>query len=331
MRRLPCSALTTCLLAYTSPPDSPRGSHFRRISAPQAIESPTLGTLSNVVQQLVVQQVASEADIQKTVTEALSKASAKYETDAAMLAATAAPRPLQEGIRLPVKPTTITEAKRAFRSAFSGSTLRAPTVKFVNVILDTTCIWKYEYSRVWAVGFTALCDSFLGAVQQGSRLSLSDQMASRTAMCYALGMDADAVAADAAALSRVAATMTAEELLASDDFVQIARVSAFKYTCVRLRRWVRAAHEGHGDRADDNVHRSLVRGAQSQVCAHTRTRLSRASLHRFDWALLLREARRGGRGLARGEHRARRRLLSGRPRVLRSLSQQWLLRSSILC
>jgi Thylakoid formation protein len=229
MRLLPCSALTTCLLAYTSPPDSPR-LLFRRISAPQAIESPTLGTLSNIVQQLVVQQVASEADIQKTVTEALSKASAKYETDAAMLTATAAPRPLQEGIRLPVKPTTITEAKRAFRRAFSGSTLRAPTVKFVNVILDTTCIWKYEYSRVWAVGFTALCDSFLGAVQQGSRLSLSDQMAARTAMCYALGMDADAVAADAAALSRVAATMTAEELLASDDFVQIARVSAFKYT-----------------------------------------------------------------------------------------------------
>lgn len=231
MRLLPCSALTTCLLAYTNPPDSPR-LLFRRISVPQAIESLTLGTLSNVVQQLLVQQVASEADIQKTVTEALSKASAKYETDAAMLAATAAPRPLQEGSasRLPVKPTTITEAKRAFRTAFSGSPLRAPTVKFVNVILDTTCIWKYEYSRVWAVGFTALCDSFLGALQQGSRLSLSDQKASRTAMCYALGMDADAVAADAAALSRVAATMTAEELLASDDFVQIARASAFKYT-----------------------------------------------------------------------------------------------------
>jgi len=168
MRLLPCCALTTCLLAYTSPPDSPR-LLFRRISAPQAIESPTLGTLSNIVQQLVVQQVASEADIQKTVTEALSKASAKYETDAAMLTATAAPRPLQEGICLPVKPTTITEAKRAFRRAFSGSTLRAPTVKFVNVILDTTCIWKYEYSRVWAVGFTALCDSFLGAALQGRR------------------------------------------------------------------------------------------------------------------------------------------------------------------
>jgi len=231
--------LTSCLLAFAPllpVRHSPTG---RRVSAHILAEgdAPTLTDLRSLVSVLASSGEVSSADIQEAVFEALAAAATIAEAKASASSSppvTTLPTTLGDA----VKPNTITEARRAFRTAYDTlgrmdptiAPLKAPTVKFTNVVLDTTCIWKYQYSRVWAVGYTALCDTFLPALQQGATISESDQNAARSAVCFALGMDAAQIAADAQALASSAAAMTEAELLASDDFAAIAKATGYKYT-----------------------------------------------------------------------------------------------------
>ena len=125
----------------------------------------------------------------------------------------------------PVKPTTITDAKRAFRGAYTGGPFTPPILKFTDVIVETTCVYKFQYSRVYAVGLTALCDTFLSACR-----TPQDQEATRTALCFGIGLDAERVRCDAEQLSNLAASMSGAELLAGEDMSMIAQDAGFKYT-----------------------------------------------------------------------------------------------------
>jgi len=195
---------------------------------------PTLDDLKQIVRLLALSGKASNKDIERATANALDAVAAENLAVASTPTLDPDPSTLAMGLPSylgpPTQPGTITDAKRAFSRSYAGSPLRSPTVKFANVLLETTCVWKYRYSRAWALGFAALCDAFLAAQMQGTRLSSADQSATRSAICYALGMDAAAVAADADALLATARSMTANELLATGEFVAIAQASGYKYT-----------------------------------------------------------------------------------------------------
>ena len=88
-------------------------------------------------------------------------------------------------------------------------------------------MFRFVYSRVYALGLVALCDAFLPASCRTS----ADEAATRKALFFALGLDEDQIRADADALSKLAASgISKAELLASDDFEQI-KAAKFKYTC----------------------------------------------------------------------------------------------------
>merc|ERR1719359_574456 len=83
---------------------------------------------------------------------------------------------------------------------------------------------SYRYSRVFAVGFEALCKVFLAGQPDDA-----DREAIRSSMCIGLGMDPAMVRRDSEELLASAAGKSAAELLASDDFTSIG-ASKFKYT-----------------------------------------------------------------------------------------------------
>jgi len=158
----------------------------------------------------------------------LHKAGAtKAEIEAAFLEAFAAlvpaPSPPSNQQSAPERqlkaPKTIGDAKNAFREAYTGgSLLRPATLKFVNTMIQTSAIWNFEYSRVFAVGLTVLCDTFLSQC-----VSETDRQDTRQALFFGLGLRAEKVQADAEALLATADGVSgAHELLAMDDFTRIA-------------------------------------------------------------------------------------------------------------
>jgi len=131
----------------------------------------------------------------------------------------------------PEKPATVTDAKSNFRDAYailntSPNPMRASTFKFASFVLESSCVWGFQYSRVFAVGLSALCDTFL---QQG--LTEGERQATRAAICFGLGLDAAQVAEDARALTAVSVGGVAgAEILKTEDFTAIAQTRAFKFT-----------------------------------------------------------------------------------------------------
>lgn len=126
----------------------------------------------------------------------------------------------------PRRPATITEANRAFRASLGGTPIRSPTLKFAECMIESSCIWRFEYDRIFAVGFSALCTTFLTSCR-----SNADADAVRAAMCFALGLEDADVRTDAAGLCAAAAGLSEAELFASDDFVKVANAAGgFKYT-----------------------------------------------------------------------------------------------------
>lgn len=130
--------------------------------------------------------------------------------------------------RQPVAPANPSDAQRAFRESFSGTLVTSVTKKFINIILeDRATVFKFQYSRIYALGLVALCDAFLPA----SCRTPEDAAATRSAIFFALGLDEEQTTADAMTLRASASSGIGKaELFATDDFVQV-RSTKFKYTC----------------------------------------------------------------------------------------------------
>lgn len=112
-------------------------------------------------------------------------------------------------------PRTVGDAKAAFQAAY-GAPVGSMSQGFVNEMLTSvtlaTVSADYKYTRVFAVGFETLCESFLAAVpNEAQRSKIHD------AMCVALELDAKKVVQDAAALKEAAGSMTEEQILATAD------------------------------------------------------------------------------------------------------------------
>lgn len=197
-----------------------RGAHHVRMDAAR------VATCRALVQQLA-DGGASKADICSAFEAALAEV---FASAASSAASSAPPARTAPGLAQPVFPATITDANRAFRTAYAAAApsavLTPSTLKFVNVVIETSCVWGFAYSRAFAVGLAALCDTFLGACAPGE-----DAAAVRGALCFALGLDGARVDEDAAALlSEAAAAGSSERLLATDEFAAIAAAPGFRFT-----------------------------------------------------------------------------------------------------
>ena len=124
------------------------------------------------------------------------------------------------------QPSTPSDGQRAFREHWTGKLVTQTMKKFVDRIIEDRCtILRFQYSPVYALGLTALCDVFLPV----TCIDESDADAARATLCFSLGLDAATVAADAAALQAAASGATREELLASEDLAAI-KAATFKYS-----------------------------------------------------------------------------------------------------
>ena len=128
-----------------------------------------------------------------------------------------------------VAPANPSDAQKAFRTSFSGTLITSVTKKFIDIILeDRATVFRFQYSRVYALGLCALCDAFLPA----SCRTPEDEAATRSAIFFALGLDEAQTTADAVALNELASSGIGKaELFATDDFTQIIGANKFKYTC----------------------------------------------------------------------------------------------------
>ena len=215
-----------------------------RSSPPQAAE-PKLGIGIEARQRLLllVQDLASrgatQAQIEGGVSQAVAAVFAPPPPPAAAAAAVAGvSAPAAAGSTATgstaaqlVVPATASDAHKALRASFGGRytvAVSAATQKFLNFIVeDRTCVFRWRYSRVYAVGFHALCDAFL----RGSCRTAADEAATRAALCVGLGLDQAAVWADAASLCEEAAGLDRQQLLATEEFRQIAAAQgSLKYT-----------------------------------------------------------------------------------------------------
>jgi len=118
-------------------------------------------------------------------------------------------------------PRTVGEAKAAFQAAYGKPT---PTLAqgFVGELLTSVTLATvhptYEYTRVLAVGFEALCESFLVAIpEEARRKELHD------CMCTALELDAEQIKADSDALKAQAAGMSEADFLALPELKVLAK------------------------------------------------------------------------------------------------------------
>ena len=179
------------------------------------------------------------ASVRELAAEGMTKAELEKAFKAALLAAylddvvtTVAPAVTNPNLELR-RPATASDAQAAFRQAYTGRIVTTSTQKFISsVIEDRAGAFSFRYSRVYAVGLAALCDAFLPA----TCLKVEDQAATRSALCFGIGLDAVQTAADAEALLAEAAGKTKEEILALPGLrnveLQARAPAGFKYTYV---------------------------------------------------------------------------------------------------
>jgi len=126
------------------------------------------------------------------------------------------------------KPTNVDQAKKQFNAAY-GRPVSSTAQGFVSEVLQSTCFAlqspRYSYSRIYAVGFEALCKVFLEGCP-----SDEDREAVRSSMCIGLGMDPAQVQRDAEEMTTLATGMAEAELLETPDFKEVAAIEGFKYT-----------------------------------------------------------------------------------------------------
>ena len=216
-------AAPAAVAAYSTPLGTRRVSSF-----------PLRAALAPTMAEEEVALLVSKGTIEAQLLEVLSAAKAtREEAEAAFAAALAVayapppPPPPPPSLDL-VEPANPSDAQRAFREYFEGRLTTSATQKFLSALIeDRATTFRFQYSRVYALGFIALCDAFLPA----SCRFADDAAATRSALCFSLGLDEATVAADAAALSAAARSMSKEELLATDDLQRICAASPrFKYT-----------------------------------------------------------------------------------------------------
>mmetsp|Transcript_26761 Transcript_26761/g.53770 ORF Transcript_26761/g.53770 Transcript_26761/m.53770 type:complete len:307 (-) Transcript_26761:23-943(-) len=225
--------------------------------AAAADDTPSLTDVPAFVQSLLTSGVEKD-DVRAAFSEALAKA-----------VPPAKPKATQQiDFDSPITPTTVTAAKQAFREAYAGasnvSPMKASTFKFASVLFETSVIWNAQYSRVFAVGLMALCDTFLE-----SCLTEQDKEVTRWSICFALGLRVTQVAEDAQAMLAMAAGSSAAELLESEDLRAITQMAgSFKYTYafgVGLAMLMRAV----GDTPDDSATADRWCEALKLNCART--------------------------------------------------------------
>merc|ERR1719486_915769 len=128
-------------------------------------------------------------------------------------------------------PKTVGEAKANFNAAY-GRPVTPMLNGFVQELLTSTQLAiaspSFTYTRIFAFGFRALCQTFMAASAEAERDALQD------AMCKALGLDPKRLRRDAQALQDAASGSSEEALLASSDFSEVAKQAsaippAFRY------------------------------------------------------------------------------------------------------
>ena len=128
----------------------------------------------------------------------------------------------------PTAPKTVGDAKTAFQASYGNRPVGMMLQSFVNELLSSNVLAMasptFKYNRVFALGFTTLCDTFLDTAANDAEL--------RKSLCDGLGLDAARIERDAADLKAAAAAAGSEEaLLASADFAELANAaSPPKYT-----------------------------------------------------------------------------------------------------
>jgi len=125
------------------------------------------------------------------------------------------------------RPSTVGEAKDAFQKAY-GRPVGPMSQSFVSEMLSSITLAmaspNFQYTRVFAFGFQALCDNFLNGVGEDEKANLKESL------CKAVGLDVKQIDADAETLKEQASAGTEEDLLASDEFKSIAEQRLFKYS-----------------------------------------------------------------------------------------------------
>lgn len=152
----------------------------------------------------------------------------------------------------PVVPKTMGEAKRTFEADY-GQPVSMSVQAFVNEVISSSVPAMvspgYTYTRVFGLGLVSLCEEFLfEARDDDARQKI------RSSLCLALGLEPEAVVADAAGLTAAAKGSSEAELLETlDDFKRIAALDKpLKYTytlgagLVALMQCVGVAPDGDG-------------------------------------------------------------------------------------
>ena len=78
---------------------------------------------------------------------------------------------------------------------------------------------RYRYTRLFALGFETLCDTFLSAGASPETLKYT-----RSSLCVAFGVDEAKVKSDAAALLALTEGMSEADMLATDDLKELAQL-----------------------------------------------------------------------------------------------------------
>lgn len=127
------------------------------------------------------------------------------------------------------QPQNVGEAKAAFQAAYPRP-VSALANGFVNEMLTGITLASlspaFKYTRIFALGFEALCETFLEALPEEDRKPLRD------AMCVGLGLDETKLAKDAASLKAELDGKAEEDAFACTDFETIKGIQNYKYSYV---------------------------------------------------------------------------------------------------
>jgi hypothetical protein len=125
-------------------------------------------------------------------------------------------------------PWPVSDVRDRFYASY-GKIVPFTTQSFIGEMLSSLTFalssTQFAYSRVFAFGFESLCKVFLEQMP-----TEEDKDRIRLAMLSAVGLDAEQMKKDSDAIAAMAAEMTEDQLLESDDFVQVAKTENFKYS-----------------------------------------------------------------------------------------------------
>ena len=211
-----------------------RPSQLRRRSAAPTMAEPPKGEiklafervadaeakLGALIGELVSQQELSQAEIEEAFRSALT---------AAFQPEVVAPPNEKISSSELRPPATASDAQLVFREVYAGSMTTSSTQQFISALMnDRATAFSFRYDRIYAVGFAALCEAFLPA----TCISPADAQATRSALCFSLGLDEQQLLADAEALAQRAGRVSRDEFLTSGDMKELSARESFKYTYV---------------------------------------------------------------------------------------------------